>query len=76
MLGHPPETHNLSMLIGLLEKQIGKSIAPWIAERVRDFHEIDKMSDMFRYAELPSALELVDRPPSAQDRHGPLGGRM
>jgi len=30
----------------------------WIAHRLRDFHEIDRRSDMFRYAESPSGGEL------------------
>lgn len=30
----------------------------WIKDWLRDFHKIDCMSDMFRYAESPSIIEL------------------
>lgn len=54
----PPEHHDLSRLIQLLETESGKQIAGWVRDRLWDFHKIDKMAAMFRYADLPSSGEL------------------
>lgn len=58
LLHTPPGNHDLLALVGLLEKQFGSNVAPWIANRIRDFHAIDQMSAMFRYADGPSSSEL------------------
>lgn len=58
LLDAPPEDHNLSNLICLLERQAGNKLAPWIGDRVRDFQRIDEQSDVFRYAGGPSCDEL------------------
>ncbi len=49
ILTTPPETHDLNRLMELLEKQVGKKVAAWVGGRVRDFHKIDQISDLFRY---------------------------
>ena len=48
-----PEQHDLSMLIQLLEEECGNKLAGWIKARLRDFHKIDCMSAVFRYADPP-----------------------
>src|ERR1700722_3203882 len=57
-LENPPEHHDLSMLIQLLEAECGKTLAGWIKDRLWDFHRIDNMSDVFRYADPPPEGEL------------------
>ena len=57
-LTNPPEHHDLSRLIQLLEVECGKTLAGWVKDRLWDFHKIDHMSDMFRYAEPPADGEL------------------
>ncbi len=58
LLSDRPRTHNLGRLIDLLEGQYGGKLDGWIADHLRDFHEIDRKSDMFRYADSPSGGEL------------------
>jgi DNA-binding transcriptional MerR regulator len=53
-----PEHHDLSRLIQLFEAECGNTIADWIKDRLWDFHKIDHMSALFRYAEPPSNVEL------------------
>jgi hypothetical protein len=43
--------HFFDKLIAALEEKYGKSLGGWIRERLEDFHEIDRKSDMFRYPE-------------------------
>ena len=57
-LDAPPEHHDLSRLIHLLESESGKKIAPWVKDRLWDFHRIDKMASLFRYADPPDDGEL------------------
>jgi len=57
-LDNPPEHHDLSRLIQLLEEESGKKIAGWVRDRLWDFHEIDRMSAAFRYAAPPPPGEL------------------
>lgn len=57
-LASPPEHHDLGRLIQLLEAECGNKLAGWIKDRLWDFHKIDCMSDVFRYASLPSFNEL------------------
>ena len=57
-LDDPPEHHDLSRLIQLLEAESGKKIAPWVKDRLWDFHKIDKMAALFRYADPPADGEL------------------
>lgn len=57
-LASPPEHHDLGRLIQLLEAECGNKLAGWIKDRLWDFHKIDCMSDMFRYAEPPADGEL------------------
>lgn len=57
-LDNPPEHHDLSRLIQLLEAESGKKIAPWVKERLWDFHRIDNMAALFRYADPPADGEL------------------
>jgi hypothetical protein len=57
-LGDPPEHHDLSRLIQLLEAESGKKIAPWVKDRLWDFHKIDSMAALFRYADPPADGEL------------------
>ena len=42
----------------LLEAESGKKIAGWVRERLWDFHKIDKMATLFRYADPPADGEL------------------
>ncbi len=53
-LDNPPEHHDLSRLIQLLEAESGKKIAGWVRDPLWDFHQIDNMAAVFRYAD-PSA---------------------
>lgn len=57
-LDAPPEHHDLSRLIQLLEAESGKKIATWVKDRLWDFHRIDKMAALFRYADPPVDGEL------------------
>ncbi len=57
-LNTPPEHHDLSMLIQLLETESGKKIAGWVKDRLWDFHKIDRMASLFRYADPPEKDEL------------------
>lgn len=57
-LNVPPEHHDLSSLIQLLEAESGKKIAGWVKDRLWDFHKIDKMASLFRYADPPDKCEL------------------
>jgi DNA-binding transcriptional MerR regulator len=50
-LDNPPEHHDLSRLIQLLEAESGKNIAGWVKDRLWDFHRIDNMVALFRYAD-------------------------
>lgn len=58
LLKAPPENHDLNGLMLLLQQQVGRNLVPWIADRVREFHDIDQTSDVFRYAGGPSCNEL------------------
>ncbi len=57
-LDDPPEHHDLSRLIQLLEAESGEKIAGWVRNRLWDFHRIDKMAALFRYADPPADGEL------------------
>lgn len=57
-LDNPPEHHDLSQLIQLLEAESRKRIAGWVRDRLWDFHRIDKMAALFRYADPPEEGEL------------------
>jgi len=57
-LEKPPEHHDLSMLIQLLEAECGEGVPHWVKDRLWDFQRIDKMSALFRYADPPSGGEL------------------
>jgi HEPN domain len=57
-LNDPPEHHDLSRLIQLLEAECGKMLAGWIKDRLWDFHRIDNMAALFRYADPPADGEL------------------
>ena len=57
-LDNAPEHHDLSRLIQLLETESGKEIAGWVKDRLWDFHKIDKMAALFRYADPPEDGEL------------------
>jgi len=50
-LAHPPEHHDLSKLSRLLEVEAGGQLPDWMRDRLRDFHEIDLRSSIFRYAD-------------------------
>lgn len=50
-LSKPPEHHDLGQLIQLLESEGGGQLPEWIRQRLRDFHEIDRRSSIFRYAD-------------------------
>jgi DNA-binding transcriptional MerR regulator len=50
-LTNPPEHHDLGELSRLLEAEGGGRIPDWMRDRIRDFHEIDRMSSIFRYAD-------------------------
>jgi DNA-binding transcriptional MerR regulator len=50
MLKARPEHHVIGELIGLLERECGNKVAGWVKDRLWDFHKIDRMSDVFRYA--------------------------
>lgn len=50
-LENPPEHHDLGELIRLLEAECGNQLAGWIRDRLWDFHEIDRRSAIFRYAD-------------------------
>jgi len=52
-LDQPPEHHDLSRLIQLLEAEGEKKIAGWVKDRLWDFHKIDNMASLFRYADPP-----------------------
>jgi hypothetical protein len=79
MLKQPPADHDLNTLIELLQREAGKQVPSWIEGRVRDFHEIDRQSDAFRYATGPDCDELwvdlhrlkavMDRLAAAFDHH-------
>jgi len=58
MLKTKPGHHVIAELIGLLEQQVGSKLDGWVKDRLRDFHRIDKQSDVFRYAGSPSYTEL------------------
>lgn len=58
MLDARPEHHVIGELVGLLERQCGGTVAGWVKARLWDFHRIDRMSDVFRYAGSPSGGEL------------------
>lgn len=47
----PPEHHDLSELIHLLESEGGGQLPDWLRKRLWDFHEIDLQSSIFRYAD-------------------------
>jgi hypothetical protein len=57
-LDNPPEHHDLSRLIELLEAESGKRIAGWVRDRLWDFHRLDNMAALFRYADPPADGEL------------------
>lgn len=57
-LTKPPEHHDLSRLIQLLEAECGNKLAGWIKDRLWDFHKMDHMSAIFRYADPPPDGEL------------------
>jgi hypothetical protein len=57
-LDNPPGHHDLSRLIQLLEAESGKKIAGWVRDRLWDFHKIDNMAALFRYADPPADGEL------------------
>src|SRR5206468_7991802 len=57
-LDNPPEHHDLSRLIQLLEAQGGNQIARWAKDRLWEFHKIDNMAALFRYADPPADGEL------------------
>ena len=57
-LDAPPEHHDLSRLIQLLEAESGKQIAGWVKDRLWDFHSIDKMAALVRDADPPADGEL------------------
>lgn len=57
-LDKPPEHHDLSRLIQLLESECGKKIAGWVKDRLWDFHRIDNLAAQFRYADPPADGEL------------------
>lgn len=58
MLTTPPEHHDISELIRRLEVQVGSPVVGWVRDRLWDFHNIDRLSDTFRYATPPSVDEL------------------
>jgi hypothetical protein len=51
MLGGTVGGHLLDKQIEALETKYGESLRGWIRDRLWDFHEIDRKSDMFRYPE-------------------------
>jgi DNA-binding transcriptional MerR regulator len=57
-LENPPEHHDLSRLIQLLEAESGKKFAGWVRDRLWDFHRIDNMAALFHYADPPADGEL------------------
>ena len=57
-LNDPPEHHDLNRLIQLLEVESGGKILGWVRDRLWDFHRIDKMAALFRYADPPADGEL------------------
>lgn len=57
-LKNPPEHHDLSGLIQLLEAESGRKIVGWVKDRLWDFHRIDNMAALFRYADPPANDEL------------------
>lgn len=58
MLKDPPGHHDIERLTELLEKQHAGKIQGWVRDRLRDFHRIDGISDVFRYAGGPAEGEL------------------
>ncbi len=42
----------------MLEAESGKKIAGWVRDRLWDFHRIDNMAAVFRYADPPADGEL------------------
>ena len=58
MLKAPPEIHDLGRLIELLEQQVGTKIPAWAKDRLWDFQRMDRLSDVFRYADPPPDGEL------------------
>ena len=57
-LDDPPKSHDLIRLIEKLEVESGGEIRGWVRDRLRDFHRIDKMAALFRYADPPADGEL------------------
>ena len=57
-LRNPPKHHDLGELITLLEAEYDNRLAGWVKKRMWDFHEIDRMSALFRYADPPPDGEL------------------
>jgi len=51
ILGGTVRGHDFGKLIEALEEKYKKPLGGWIRERLWDFHDIDKKSDMFRYPE-------------------------
>ena len=45
--------HGLGALIAQVERLHQATMAPWVADRLREFDEIDPMSDLFRYSDRP-----------------------
>jgi len=45
--------HDLGALINEVEKMGQATMAPWIADRLREFHTLDPISDLFRYSDRP-----------------------
>ncbi len=50
-LTNPPENHDLGELSRLLESAGGGQLPKWMRDRLWDFHEIDRRSSIFRYAD-------------------------
>jgi hypothetical protein len=57
-LDNPPEHHDLSKLIQLLEAESMQKIAGWVRDRLWDFYRIDNMAAPFRNADSPADGEL------------------
>jgi len=45
--------HDLGALITEVEKLHQATMAAWVADRLREFNQIDPMSDLFRYSDRP-----------------------
>ncbi len=50
-LANPPAHHDIGELSRLLEAEAGEHLPDWMRHRLRDFHEIDGRSSIFRYAD-------------------------